>query len=962
MEIVVPLFHMLVGVCALSGLYHLINGGRRPRNWVNIWFGLAALSMVPFGLFHVAAYQAGSMDSYVVALRWNIAAVLLMHVFFIWFIAVYTRVGGRAILWGATLWFTALFLLNLLAPYTVQYAGDVALERLRLPWGETLVIGRGEPGTFLRAGWLSIVLTHFAWIYALWANYRRVREPAAAILAVGIGVQTLTAVEGALVREGVLAFVHLGPFGYLLLIVLVSLVLDYQAWHRLRDSENRFRQLVEQCPLSIQVCAPDGRLLQANAGWEALWGVTPAQLTGYNILSDRQLVEKGAMPYIRRAFEGMPTEVPPIVYNPADNETVAGPFRDRWVCAHVYPVKDDRGHLREVILIHEDVTERKQVEEAIRHIASGVAGVGDEQFFLNLVSSLGDLFKARAVYLGVVDEHDPRRVRVLAMVRDGTSVSGWTYAIQGTPTEEVLQSNTCIFPVEVRRRFPGDRFLAEVNAQSYIGAPLLNAAGDPLGLIGIVDDKPMDLTGRVREILEIFAARASAEVQRLGAEARIRRMAYEDYLTGLGSRGYFHERLAAVHGEALQSGRYGALILMDLDHFKIINDALSHDVGDQLLRAVGGRLSEVTGDRAFIARFGGDEFVALLETGTDDIEAAEAVARELADELRGQLEAPIILGERALTIDASMGVVIFPAHEENELDVLRHADMALNSAKRQGRGNTQFYVPALKAAAATRLQLGEGLRSAIDNEELALHFQPQVESDGRVAGLEALLRWRHPVLGDVSPAMFIPVAEETGLIHSIGGWALTQACEHVRRWQADGLAFGGHVSVNVSAWQFIAPGFVQQVRDTIEAKGVDPRCLMLELTETALLYDLAETIDKLKELRSLGLGIALDDFGTGYSSLAYLKDLPLDQLKIDKAFTAELEVSDAAPLVETMVAIGRHMGLGVIAEGVESQRQRERLERMGCRSFQGFFFSPPLAEADLRSWLTGVSTGSEDTA
>ena len=277
--------------------------------------------------------------------------------------------------------------------------------------------------------------------------------------------------------------------------------------------------------------------------------------------------------------------------------------------------------------------------------------------------------------------------------------------------------------------------------------------------------------------------------------------------------------------------------------------------------------------------------------------------------------------------------------------------MALYRAKNRGRGNTQFYLPDLLAAATSRLHLEEGLRHVINNDELKLHFQPQLDADGKMIGAEALLRWRHPEMGDIPPATFIPVAEETGLIHTIGRWVLDQACSSLNAWTQAGLPFRGHLSINVCPWQFVRPDFVTQIQECINYHQVDPRRLMLELTETALLYDLEDTIAKLKSLRDLGLQISMDDFGTGYSSLAYLKDLPLDQIKIDRAFVSELKDTDKHPLVETMIAIGQHMHLAVIAEGVETEMQRQVLVELGCANFQGFLFSVPLPESEFSEWL-----------
>jgi diguanylate cyclase (GGDEF)-like protein/PAS domain S-box-containing protein len=950
-RIVVPVLYMLTGVCGFSGVYHLISGRRKPLDRSIMLFGSVSLMVVPFAFFHILSYQATTLATYISALRWNIAAVTLTYLLLLWFIAEYTGVYWRPFLWAISAWAALLFIINLQAPLTTQYAANLHIEQMTMPWGETLTRGKGEISPWFRSGALTIILLHIYWVYALIIRYRRKHEISSLVLAVMITILALLSIQGALVREGIVSFIHLGPIGLLLLVITMSLVLDYHAWYRLRSSENRFRELVEQCPLSIQVCSPDGRTVMVNPGWTKLWGATQEHAKEYNILQDKQLVEKGVMPYIEQAFAGTAAEVPPIMYNPAENETIAGPFRDRWVCAHIYPVKDDKDRLCEVILIHEDVTDQKHVNDAIRHIAAGVSVTNSEEFFRQLAQSLAELLDADYAYVDVPDEYNIGRMKTLASWTNGEFIPDWSYTVSGTPTQRVLLDQVCVIPRGVRDEFPDYKALSRLNAESYIGTPLKNSEGKVIGVLGIIDHSPLEFTKQMQEIMAIFAARASAELQRLEAEEHISQLAYQDYLTGLGSRPCLQERLGEALQQAHQTGHYGVLLLMDLDHFKVINDALGHDVGDELLRSVGWRLEEVTGDQAFLARFGGDEFVALVETKSDDLEVVEGIARGLTQSIKELLTNPVIVGERSLTVGASIGVVIFPFEQDTELDIMRHADMALNQAKKQGRGNTQFYLPDLQTAVNNRLQIDGGLRKAIDKDELALHFQPQINTTGNVVGTEALLRWLQSGNGTILPNTFIPVAEETGLIHLLGRWVLEQACRHLKVWQQDGVVCGNHLSVNVSAWQFIVPDFVAQVRELIMIHGVDPCHLMLELTETALLYDLDDTIEKLKELRAFGIRIALDDFGTGYSSLAYLKDLPLDQIKIDKSFIAELNDSGEYPLVRTMIVVGQNMNLEVIAEGVETQQQRELLEKMGCENHQGFLFSQPLSEQNFRKWL-----------
>lgn len=595
--------------------------------------------------------------------------------------------------------------------------------------------------------------------------------------------------------------------------------------------------------------------------------------------------------------------------------------------------------------------ERELANLSLQQIANGISSGTDNDFYQKIVLNLAKLFRADMAFIGILDEFNPGQITTLALYAQGSIRPNMSYAIAGMPCEQVIGHQTRYFSLEPQARFPFGQLLSECGARAYLGAPLQGPHGEPLGLIVLINRKSMEISKQQGEILEIFTARANAELQRIRAEAHIRRLAYEDQLTGMANRSLLVDRLSEALSWAGKSGTYGALLLIDLDHFKTINDALGHHIGDDLLKAVSQRLKAAVEEDVLLARLGGDEFVALINPETTRISAAEERANELAHRILDILQAPLFFGERSFTIGASIGGVIFPKAEDSAQDILRHADMALYKAKDCGRGNTQFFVPAMQTAATVRMQLEEGLRLAIVNQELELYYQPQVNASGQLVGTEALLRWNHPQMGVISPAEFIPIAEETGLIHSIGHWVFNQACIQLDGWLEQGLPFFGHLAINVSPWQFIERDFVDRIREIISLYEIDPRYLMLEVTESALLYDRIETIDKLKTFRNIGFQISLDDFGTGYSSLSYLKDLPLDQIKIDKSFIDELDDRNEHPLIESILVIGRQVGLVVIAEGVETEKQHNRLIEMGGDGFQGYLFSRPLPEKEFVQWI-----------
>jgi diguanylate cyclase (GGDEF)-like protein/PAS domain S-box-containing protein len=952
-EIAVSSLIVLSGICVYAAVNHLFVALRRPVNLTHLLFAGTCVAATVLALSQIQMYRAQSVTELIVPLKVNVAAAtLFLGILLPWSVAAYTKVRPRWLLEGLSLAGVLLLAVNAIQPYSLQFQEIQKLESLRLPWGEVLARPVGPNGPWFFVGVAASLVSAGYALFALTMNYRRDRDATTLAMLLGVVLFVMMSAEGILVRAALIDFIHLGAFGFLVLIIVMSAALNFEVRHRVRTSERRFRALVEQSPFSIQVLSADGRIRQVNAAWEKLWGLKAESLAHYNILRDPQLVDRGVMPYIEKAFAGVASEIPPIVYNPEETPTVRGPIRDRWVRSSIYPIKDAAGGINDVILMHEDVTEKKRIEDAIHLIAAGVSGGTGEQFFRQLVQSLAQLFNADYAFIALLDERDAGSVNTLAVSDHGKIAPNFTYALAGTPCTHVIGRSTCVYPRDVQQLFSKDRMLRYMGVESYVGTPLFDEKGVPLGILVVMHGKPLEGLDRAKAILEIFAARSGAELARLRAETHIRRMAYEDHLTGLASRAHMHERLSEMLDEARQSGKLGALILIDLDHFKTINDALSHSVGDEVLRAVARGLGETVPESALLARPGGDEFGVLIDMDTADTRDAEREARRLAQEIMARLSSPITVGERAFTIGASIGVVMFPDGGESEPDILRRADIALYRAKSLGRGNIQFYLPSLQAAASTRLRLEEGLRQAIAKDELELYFQPLVDAAGRMIGAEALLRWHHADMGEVAPAMFIPIAEETGLIHSIGRWVSNRACSRLKDWLRAGVPFVGHLSINVSPWQFARPDFVEQVREALIAHGIDPGRMMLELTETALLYDVEDTIGKLKALRTLGLRVALDDFGTGYSSLSHLKDLPLDAIKIDQSFVGELDGVKEHPLVETIVAIGRHMRLGVVAEGVESEAQRETLVKLGCEGFQGYLFCRPLPEPAFLKWLS----------
>ncbi len=426
------------------------------------------------------------------------------------------------------------------------------------------------------------------------------------------------------------------------------------------------------------------------------------------------------------------------------------------------------------------------------------------------------------------------------------------------------------------------------------------------------------------------------------AEAEIERLAFFDELTGLPNRRLLMDRMDRVLAIGARQGHYGALLFFDLDNFKGVNDTLGHEWGDQLLQQAAQRLSGGVRASDTVARLGGDEFVVVL-SGLPGNEADAAVeVRAVGQKLLALMNQPYLLDGREMHNTASAGAALFLGREETSGDLLKRADLAMYQAKAQGRNTLCFFDPQMQTTANARSALEADMRLGLQRSEFLPHYQPVVDADGRVLGAEALVRWNHPVRGMVPPGEFIAAAEQTGLIMPLGRLMLRSACEQLARWAGSEDTADWTLSVNVSAYEFRHADFVQQVASALLESGASPRRLKIELTESLLLHDVEDTIAKMQVLRSQGVGFSLDDFGTGYSSLAYLKRLPLDQLKIDQSFVRDVltDPNDAA-IACTIVALAHSLGLDVVAEGVETEGQREFLLRNGCRRFQGYLFGRP---------------------
>ncbi len=497
----------------------------------------------------------------------------------------------------------------------------------------------------------------------------------------------------------------------------------------------------------------------------------------------------------------------------------------------------------------------------------------------------------------------------------------------------------------------------EMQVRSLAVATLTRKDGTLLGTLLALDELPRRWSDEDLRLLADLADVASVELQLRHAlaeremrERQLRHDSLHDALTGLPNRALFMKRLADA---ALRARREGdglfAVLFLDLDDFKLVNDSMGHHVGDEVLVTVARRLEECIRGGDIVARLGGDEFAVLLERVEDARDTAM-----VADRIQRALTAPMTIGGYEWVTTASIGVVLSSSASERPEYLLRSADMAMYRAKHQGRARFEMFDRAMHAEALTRLQMETDLRRAVERQEFVLHYQPIVSlADGRVHGVEALIRWRHHERGVISPNDFIPVAEDTGLIVPMGRWALREACAQVKALgERVPSASGLHLSVNLSVREFAQGDLVRAVSAALEDTGLAPAQLQLEITESAIIGQQDPALQTIAELRELGVAIHLDDFGTGYSSLSYLHRLPLDAIKIDRAFTSSMETEDRPRhVVAAILTLVGAIGLDVIAEGVASAEQLAMLRRMGCPFGQGYFFTHPLDADELEALL-----------
>lgn len=707
------------------------------------------------------------------------------------------------------------------------------------------------------------------------------------------------------------------------------------------SAEQRYRKLAELAPDAILLLDENGVIIEANQAAGSLFLQDPYKLKGHRLNNFLAKKQKNGIKRLLQLKPGQSSHLESAIKT--GNITVD---------IHAGALMLDESKVIQIII--QDISQRKHLESAITQIVEGISTAIGESFFQAIAIQLSNILGASGVSIGTIKNGDLNTVYTITFYLNGKMRRNVHYCAHNTPCAEVIGNKPKTYPENVQTLFPDDDLLVEMNIEAYSGVPLFDSQGKPLGLITAFFKNKIEHPEFIESVLQIFAARTAAEIERTQREEHIKYLAYYDTLTGLPNRELLMDRLHQGIAQASRNQSQLALMLLDLDHFKSVNDTLGHPVGDQLLTQVAHRLSDCVREGDTVARLGGDEFVILLPSLPATSEAGIDV-RIVADKIRRTISDTYSIEGHDLSTSASIGIAFYPADGETTHTLFKHADMAMYQAKGAGRDNYRFFSRVMNEAAIERLEIESELRQALSKNQFQLLFQPKVDIiHNRIVGAEALLRWQHPELGMIPPEKFIPISEDTGQIISIGHWVFEQACRAAVELWCSKKDRGDiqTMSVNVSPRQFRYPDFVAQVKTIIETTGVDPNCIEIEVTENLLIHDYDEVRSKLEELKAIGLHISIDDFGTGYSSLRYLQQLPVDIVKIDHSFVCNIDTEPAnAAIVEAIIAMATRLGLDIIAEGVETRSQLAYLRVQGCTICQGFYFSKPLSQTAFAELL-----------
>lgn len=594
-------------------------------------------------------------------------------------------------------------------------------------------------------------------------------------------------------------------------------------------------------------------------------------------------------------------------------------------------------------MIAKDVTENERLENAISDISKVVSAQVGEVFFQSLVQYTAKLLNVDYAYIGEWIGND--KIRTIALWNQGEIVDNIEYLLANTPCFN-LKEGFRSYPTGVQQSFPFDKMLIDLNIDSYMGIPLIDSKGHTLGIFVFMHHSSIENSSLAESLLKIFSSRAQAEMERRQYEQKIIHIAYHDALTNLPNRNLFVDKFTMYIEKAKIERQQVAVLFMDIDGFKLVNDTMGHESGDLLLKSLAKRLTGIIEDTHLVSRFGGDEFTILIP-GTN-VEDTTKIVRKIINEL----QKPIPIKESEIQISPSIGISIYPLHGINIDNLIKKADAAMYFAKDQWNEKFKFYTIGDEKPNQNELILKKEMEKALKNEEFILYYQAKVNTiTSAITGVETLIRWNHPEKGWISPNDFIPIAERTGLINPIGECVLRAACMQNKTWLDLGYP-PVRISVNISTPQLKQRDFIKMIEQVLSETGLHPNYLELEITENMSILDFKYTNITLNKLKNMGIHISIDDFGTGHSSLHYLSKLPVDTVKIDQSFVQNMMNSNSdLKIVEAIISMSNSLNLKVIAEGVETESQIKVLSSLGCYEVQGYWFSKPVPAHDFENLL-----------
>lgn len=1032
-EIIAPSLYFLAGICAYAGFIHLYAGMRRPIDSSKLLFAAISLLLLPEVAMLVQNIKAHDLEEFIYYLKWSVGISIIIFLQLVSFFALFTKKYSKPFLSVIFLFSALLLAMNYRAPYGLQYLAISSLNTVVLPWGETISVALGPINKWY-FGVMFIVLMCFGYFfYALIAYYRQTNKRHILGMVYAVAFFILCIIQSVLVRVSIVDFMYLGPYGFLGLIFVMGVILDYDYHQSLKEKDEKLRGLYELSPLGIALTDKQGRYIEFNKAFSRISGYPPDELynldywaltpEGYESQEAQQLelLESTGFygPY-EKEYRKKDGKLIPIRLN---GMLVTGTDRQRYIWSIV-----------------EDITLWKETQEALakseKRYRIIVETTSEGICLIDHFSQMSFVNSAMARMLGytpeqmlersmedfILEDEIPVYKKHMNLIMQGMSShyeqrmrhkngSARWCSITGTPLQD-SQGNysgaiAIIRDVTEQKHAEEEMSLAALIYRASSQAMMVTDADNRIITVNpafteitgyeledVVDkeskilhsdrdgnafykimQESIDSTGKWHG--EIWGKRKNGEIfpklltintiyrddglvyRRIALftditeekknEELIWRQANYDSLTDLPNRRMMQNRLQEELKKSRRNQKPLALLFIDLDRFKEVNDTLGHDSGDTLLKQAATRMTTCIRETDAVGRLGGDEFIVVLNN-LDDASSVGAIANNLLVDLAK----PYLLSKELTYVSASIGITIYPDDADNVSTLLKNADQAMYAAKQQGRNCFHYYTSAMQEAANYRMRITNDLHGALANNQFRLHYQPIVElGTGAIYKAEALIRWQHPALGLVSPAVFIPIAEDTGQIVTIGDWVFRQAIAQVIELKTN-YHPGFQISINKSPIQFKANSECHKLwLDHLTDVGLSAQGIVVEITEGLLMEVNEEISNQLLTFKDYGIQIALDDFGTGYSSLSYLKKFDIDYIKIDQSFVRNLsQGSSDMALCEAIIEMAHKLQLKVIAEGVETQAQCDLLKQLGCDYAQGYLFSKPLPAEEFEMLLS----------